>query len=42
MDLAAYRIAPGPPGLVLGYGNLAGTAVDDAVARLADALRVSP
>jgi GntR family transcriptional regulator / MocR family aminotransferase len=40
-DLAAYRIRPEPtsPALVLGYGNLADSAVDDAVAQLAAAVR---
>ncbi|MGX6601178.1 MocR-like pyridoxine biosynthesis transcription factor PdxR [Micromonosporaceae bacterium Da 78-11] len=39
MTLADYRIAAGPPGLVLGYGNLPDAAVDGAVAALAAAVR---
>ena len=39
VSLDAYRLAPGPPGLVLGYGNLAGHQVEAAVARLAAAVR---
>jgi GntR family transcriptional regulator/MocR family aminotransferase len=38
-SLDTYRIEPGPPGLVLGYGNLAGHQVEAAVARLAAAVR---
>ena len=38
-SLDTYRIEPGPPGLVLGYGNLAGHQVEEAVARLAAAVR---
>ncbi len=37
-DLAAYRLRPGAPGLVLGYGNLADAALPEAVARLAAAV----
>jgi GntR family transcriptional regulator / MocR family aminotransferase len=41
VDAAAYRIGDdsGRPALVLGYGNLADSAVDDAVAQLAAAVR---
>jgi GntR family transcriptional regulator/MocR family aminotransferase len=35
MTLADYRVAPGPPGLVLGYGNISDASVPDAVAALA-------
>ncbi|XVU23240.1 PLP-dependent aminotransferase family protein [Actinoplanes sp. CA-054009] len=35
MTLADYRVAPGPPGLVLGYGNIADASVPAAVATLA-------
>ena len=38
-SLDTYRVEPGPPGLVLGYGNLAGHQVEAAVARLAAAVR---
>jgi GntR family transcriptional regulator/MocR family aminotransferase len=38
-SLDTYRIEPGPPGLVLGYGNLAGHQVEAAVTRLATAVR---
>ncbi|MEV4349596.1 PLP-dependent aminotransferase family protein [Actinoplanes sp. NPDC049596] len=34
MTLADYRVAPGPPGLVLGYGNISDAAVPFAVATL--------
>ncbi|GAA0499956.1 GntR family transcriptional regulator [Paractinoplanes deccanensis] len=34
MTLADYRVAPGPPGLVLGYGNISDAAVADAVIAL--------
>jgi GntR family transcriptional regulator/MocR family aminotransferase len=37
-DLAWYRVRPGPPGLVLGYGNLADRAVAEAVDLLAAAV----
>jgi GntR family transcriptional regulator / MocR family aminotransferase len=36
-SLDTYRLAPGPPGLVLGYGNLASHQVEAAVERLAAA-----
>ena len=36
--LSAHRASPGPPGLILGYGNMAGWSVADAVARLHAAL----
>ena len=38
-SLDTYRIELGPPGLVLGYGNLPGHQVEEAVARLAAAVR---
>jgi len=38
MDLAAYRLRPGKPGLVLGYGNIADRDVPRAVALLAEAI----
>jgi GntR family transcriptional regulator / MocR family aminotransferase len=38
MDLAAYRMRPGKPGLVLGYGNIADRDVPRAVALLAEAI----
>jgi GntR family transcriptional regulator/MocR family aminotransferase len=34
MTLADYRIMPGPPGLVLGYGNITDTSIPQAVALL--------
>ncbi|GAB2615654.1 GntR family transcriptional regulator [Paractinoplanes abujensis] len=34
MTLADYRVAPGPPGLVLGYGNISDAAVPRAVRAL--------
>ena len=42
VSLDAYRLAPGPPGLVLGYGNLADHQVETAVTRLAAAVRSAP
>jgi GntR family transcriptional regulator/MocR family aminotransferase len=39
LDTYRYRELPDAPGLVLGYGNLADHQVDDAVARLAAAVR---
>ncbi|MGK5677808.1 PLP-dependent aminotransferase family protein [Actinoplanes sp. URMC 104] len=39
MTLADYRVTPGPPGLVLGYGNLSDAAVPQAVAVLARVAR---
>ena len=39
VSLDAYRVEPGPPGLVLGYGNLPGHQVDAAVTGLAAAVR---
>jgi GntR family transcriptional regulator/MocR family aminotransferase len=38
-SLDTYRLEPGPPGLVLGYGNLARHQVETAVGRLAAAVR---
>jgi GntR family transcriptional regulator/MocR family aminotransferase len=38
VSLDAYRVEPGPPGLVLGYGNLPGHQVETAVAGLAAAV----
>ncbi|SNY56078.1 PLP-dependent aminotransferase family protein [Paractinoplanes atraurantiacus] len=35
MTLADYRVAPGPPGLVLGYGNISDASLSAAVATLA-------
>ncbi len=42
-DLDEMRLSPDParPGLLLGYGNLPDTAVDDAVAALAEVLRAA-
>ena len=37
--LSRYRIAPGRPGLVIGYGNTASAMIEKAVATLAKALR---
>ncbi|MDY7083497.1 MAG: PLP-dependent aminotransferase family protein [Actinomycetota bacterium] len=39
MTLADYRVAPGPPGLVLGYGNISDAAIPRAVRVLAHAHR---
>ncbi|MBL7261246.1 PLP-dependent aminotransferase family protein [Paractinoplanes lichenicola] len=41
MTLADYRVAPGPPGLVLGYGNIGDAAVPRAVSVLARGHRES-
>jgi GntR family transcriptional regulator/MocR family aminotransferase len=41
-DLAWYRVRPGSPGLVLGYGNLADSAVPAAVELLAAAVTAAP
>jgi GntR family transcriptional regulator/MocR family aminotransferase len=38
-DLDSYRVHPGDPALVLGYGNLADSSSPSAVAVLKDALR---
>jgi GntR family transcriptional regulator / MocR family aminotransferase len=37
--LSEHRIEPGPPALLLGYGRIAGPAIEPAVAALADSLR---
>lgn len=37
-SLAAYRLAPGPPGLVLGWGNLRQDRMEAVITRLAQAL----
>src|SRR5262249_21623957 len=37
--LSAYRVRPGPPGLVLGYGGLDARAIATGLARLLDLLR---
>ena len=42
LDTYRFRDLPEAPGLVLGYGNLADHRVDDAVARLAAAVRSYP
>jgi len=39
VSLDAYQVEPGPPGLVLGYGNLPGHQVEAAVDRLTAAVR---
>jgi GntR family transcriptional regulator / MocR family aminotransferase len=41
MTLADYRAAPGPPGLVLGYGNISDAAIPRAVAVLASVSRLA-
>ncbi|MCY1142273.1 PLP-dependent aminotransferase family protein [Actinoplanes sp. Pm04-4] len=41
MTLADYRTAPGPPGLVLGYGNIGDAAIPRAVAVLASVSRLA-
>ena len=39
--LADYRITPGPPGLVLGYGNITDAGVPEAVRRLGSVSRIA-
>ncbi|MGJ3559964.1 hypothetical protein ACR6C2_20395 [Streptomyces sp. INA 01156] len=43
VDLDEYRMGarPGPPALVLGYGNLSDAAVPEAVGRLSEAVRTA-
>lgn len=43
VDLDQYRmgVRPGPPALVLGYGNLSDAAVPEAVGRLSEAVRAA-
>jgi GntR family transcriptional regulator/MocR family aminotransferase len=41
-DLDAYRSRPGPPALVLGYGNITDPDLPDAIALLASVIEASP